>query len=190
MAYCKECGAYIPDGQENCLACGYDPSKEKKNKSKTAGGKAYEFNSESLKEELEKQRQRIREESQKWARQEAERRKAERETAQNDAHASDAAPEKNGNGEGSRNLLSAVSYLGILFLIPSFFGDDSKYTKFHIRQGIKLFVFGIISDIITGIIPVGFILSLARLYLIYKGVTNALNGRMEPLPYIGTIGEK
>ena len=24
MPYCKSCGAYIPDGQSKCLACGYD----------------------------------------------------------------------------------------------------------------------------------------------------------------------
>ena len=24
MAYCKKCGAYIPDGLSACLACGYD----------------------------------------------------------------------------------------------------------------------------------------------------------------------
>ena len=26
MAYCKSCGAYIPDGQNVCLACGFDES--------------------------------------------------------------------------------------------------------------------------------------------------------------------
>ena len=25
MAYCVRCGAYIPEGQSVCLACGYDP---------------------------------------------------------------------------------------------------------------------------------------------------------------------
>ena len=29
MAYCNKCGAYIPDGQSVCLACGYDPEAEK-----------------------------------------------------------------------------------------------------------------------------------------------------------------
>ena len=24
MAYCKNCGAYIPDGISACLACGFD----------------------------------------------------------------------------------------------------------------------------------------------------------------------
>ena len=29
MAYCKKCGAYIPDGLSACLACGYDEHVEK-----------------------------------------------------------------------------------------------------------------------------------------------------------------
>ena len=24
MSYCTKCGAYIPDGQTRCLACGFD----------------------------------------------------------------------------------------------------------------------------------------------------------------------
>ena len=30
MAYCKSCGAYIPDGQTACLACGYNDSEKKR----------------------------------------------------------------------------------------------------------------------------------------------------------------
>ena len=36
----------------------------------------------------------------------------------------------------------------------------------------------------------GGLLNLFRIYCIYKGMTNALNDRMEPLPYIGQFGEK
>ena len=35
MAYCKSCGAYIPDGQSACLACGYD-----ENAKQSSGGQA------------------------------------------------------------------------------------------------------------------------------------------------------
>ena len=34
----------------------------------------------------------------------------------------------------------------------------------------------------------GWIFTLLRLYLIYKGMTSAFNGREDPLPYIGNIG--
>ena len=28
MAYCKNCGAYVPDGHTKCLACGRDQNEE------------------------------------------------------------------------------------------------------------------------------------------------------------------
>ena len=30
MSYCKKCGAYIPDNQDVCLACGFDEAAEKR----------------------------------------------------------------------------------------------------------------------------------------------------------------
>ena len=30
MAYCEKCGAYIPDGQSKCLACGFDGAEEER----------------------------------------------------------------------------------------------------------------------------------------------------------------
>ena len=193
MAYCNECGAYIPDGQTVCLACGYDPSKVKTRDRKTAekngrttssGGFAYEFDTSALKEEIEKQKQRIKEESRKWAEEEKARREAQKEN-----QAEPARDNKTGSqmSEGSLRILSAISYLGALFIVPFVFAGDSEYAKFHAKQGVKLFVFGIICDIITGIIPLGAILSLFRFYLIYKGMSAALNNRMEALPFIGNL---
>ena len=186
MAYCDECGAYIPDGQTVCLACGYDPAKvkSKANKNSGSGGFAYEFDSAVLKEEIEKQKQRIKEESKKWAEEEKARREANRESR------SETNKEKSSvkqSSEGTLRIMSAISYLGALFLVPFIFASDSEYAKFHAKQGVKLFVFGIICDIITSIIPLGAILSLFRFYLIYKGMSAALNNRMEALPFIGNL---
>ena len=36
MAYCKSCGAYIPDGITACLACGYDEAAKAQESSGTA----------------------------------------------------------------------------------------------------------------------------------------------------------
>ena len=59
MAYCKECGAYIPDGHSKCLACGFNEAEAAK---KAEQAKAYQYKyeepkkstTERLKEELEK----------------------------------------------------------------------------------------------------------------------------------------
>ena len=185
MAYCNECGAYIPDGQTACLACGYDPAKVKtKNKKSSSGGFAYEFDSTVLKEEIEKQKQRIKEESKKWAEEEKARREA-----QKDKQSADSAPahEPGQLSDGTIRLLSAASYLGALFILPFIFASNSEYARFHAKQGIKLFVFGIICKILTAIVPVAALINLFQFYLIYKGMSAALNNRMEELPYIGKL---
>ena len=184
MAYCNECGAYIPDGQTACLACGYDYTQTKQKGTKTFGGFAYGFDSDVLKSEIEKQKQRIKEESKKWAEEEKARRDAQNsKTKENDTAKKEAREMSN----GSIRLLSAACYLGGLCILPYIFAPNSQYAKFHAKQGIKLFVFGIISNIITGIIPIGALLTLFRFYLIYKGMSAALNNRMEALPVIGNL---
>ena len=92
------------------------------------------------------------------------------------------------SGEGNK-ALSALSYLSILFALPYIFTPNDEFAKFHAKQGLKLFVFGIVADMLAAFVGLGWIVTLIRLYLIYKGMTNALNGRKEKLPWIGNILE-
>ncbi len=74
MAYCDRCGAYIPDGQGKCLACGYDPDEEKKRAEQaSAQAAAYAVQAEREAKAAEEQARREAD-----ARAEAERRRAER----------------------------------------------------------------------------------------------------------------
>lgn len=217
MAYCLKCGAYIPDGQTVCLACGYNPADEEKKKAESkksrTGGAAYQYSSsnEELRRRLEEQRKRTQEKNRQWAEQERVRREEEaareearreqqernRQWAQEEYERRQAEQQQNSaenyavnrSGEGNR-ALAAISYLSVLFAIPYIFAPNDSYAKFHAKQGLKLFLFGIAADILTGIIGLGWIATLARFYLIYKGMTNALNGKKEPLPYIGTLGDQ
>ena len=223
MAYCKSCGAYIPDGQDICLACGYDPAEEKKpetSKPKTGTGTAAQTgdSNEEMRRRLEEQRKRAQEQNRQWAEQEKRRReeqaareaarKEQQEQARREAEeeykrrkaeqaAQQAAQQSSHSsayygasaGEGNK-ALAALSYLSVLFALPFLFTPQDEYAKYHGRQGLKLFLFGIAADILAAMIGLGWIATLARLYLMYKGITNALNGRKEPLPYIGTIGDK
>ena len=91
-------------------------------------------------------------------------------------------------GEGNK-ALAALSYLSVLFAIPYIFTPQDRFAKYHAKQGLKLFIFGIIADVVGALTGFGWIVTLLRLYMIYKGMTNALNGRREPLPWIGTLGE-
>lgn len=229
MAYCLKCGAYIPDGQSACLACGYDPVEEQKKeeaeKSRKSGSAAarQSRSTEDARIRMEEQRRRVQEQNRRWAEQEKRRREeaAAREKARKEQQERDrqwareeyekrqaeqqAAEEphvsyhgygddyrtRNQTGQGNR-ALAAISYLSILFAIPYFLAPNDEFARFHAKQGMKLFVFGIVAEILTSLIGLGWLATLVRLYLIYKGMTNALNGRKEELPYIGnlSIGEK
>ncbi len=87
MAYCDHCGAYIPDGQEICLACGFDPAAEKKRAeqaSAQAAAYAYQAEEEAKREadtraEAERRRAERKEQDRIWAENERRRRQMEEE---------------------------------------------------------------------------------------------------------------
>lgn len=105
MAYCDQCGAYIPDGQTVCLACGYDEAKAAVEENGASAAQAaqqeykpeqnssyYSFTNEELKERLAEQRKKQRDESRRWAEEEKARRQAAREAQS--AKAAEAAAEE------------------------------------------------------------------------------------------------
>lgn len=209
MAYCKQCGAYIPDGLTACLACGFDETAAGGSAARTESGTGYGTSNDELREKLERQRAEQKERNRQWAEQERERRQkqqqsrqwAEEEFARRQAEREKQAESyvnrssstasysgDNSVGEGNK-ALAALSYLSILFALPYVFTPNDQYARFHAKQGLKLFVFGILADILGGITGFGWVVTLLRLYMIYKGMSNALNGKKEPLPYIGNIGE-
>ena len=231
MAYCLKCGAYIPDGQSGCLACGYDPEEEKKkaeaeSTARSRGGSAAAAQTDSnaeMRARLEEQRRRAREQNRQWAEQEKRRREeaAAREAARKEQQERDRRwaqeeyerrqAEKRAEAESRRSnqsfgeyyrshtggnqtsqgnkALAAISYLSVLFAIPYFLAPNDKFVRFHAKQGMKLFLFGIVADVLGALIGLGWLATLFRLYLIYKGMSNALSGKKEELPVIGNLGE-
>lgn len=223
MAYCKSCGAYIPDGLSACLACGYDESAQNASaagKAKAAG----KAQSDDIREVLERHRKLQQEKNRQWAEQEKERREqqaenrrwAQEEYARRQAEREE--EEKKRRQEYARRqaareleeekrqqeqerlrkasspntvakphtVLAALSYLSVLFIAPLFMAPDDKFARFHGRQGLRLFIFSMIADALSGT-PFGWVLQLLRIFYIYKGMTNAINGKEEPLPFIGTL---
>lgn len=116
-----------------------------------------------------------------------------------------------GQGDVQANKGYAVlSYLGILFLIPYFTRKNSEYAQYHAKQGMSLFiasaacsvvsfvldsVFGMISGFL-GVFLVGVIgflqtcVSVGVLVLAIIGIVNAVQGKMNPLPFIGKLSLK
>ncbi len=227
MAYCKSCGAYIPDGLSACLACGFDENagkaaaaaeeqKKAERAAREAEKKAHDDEMREVMErhrrlqqeknrqwaEQEKERRDRQEENRRWAEDEFARRQAQREVEEERQKQEEEKQRRReeirrtlenpgGAKAGTGNTaLAALSYLSVLFLGPFLFAPEDEYAKFHARQGLRLFIFGAVADLIGGLTGIGWILSLFRIYCIIKGISNALQGKKEPLPFIGTLGNK
>ncbi len=204
MAYCKRCGAYIPDGQNKCLACGYNEAAERtaaEQKTKYSGSFASEYKEEKAKieaerrkleqerREVERQRRKQQEENKRWAEEEYEKRQRQREQTGEYSHVY-RQNRTYSNSIGTHKGLAIASYFSIFFILPFILCPDDDFAKYHARQGLALFIFSLISDAVSSFIPFGWILSVFRVYCMFKGVGNAGSGKTEPLPYIGKYVEK
>jgi uncharacterized membrane protein len=93
--------------------------------------------------------------------------------------------------------MAIIAY--IIFFIPLL--TDAKndpFVKYHVKQGLALFITGVIVMIINQflfLIPfIGFVLSwligLFVFILFIVGILNASQGKQKPLPVIGKFGKK
>lgn len=103
----------------------------------------------------------------------------------------------------NNKVLALFSYLGLLFLIPLLAAPNSKYAKFHVNQGLILFVVEIVIGIAGSIITTVFsffgvllsalagllvsILGLACTVFAIIGIVNAVQGKAKELPLIGSF---
>ncbi len=105
-------------------------------------------------------------------------------------------------------LMAALSYLGLLVLIPLLAKKDSSYAQFHAKQGIVLLIAGVALGVIStvtgfiAVIPVigwiiglllgiaVFVAGIALLVFCIMGIINAFSGKMTELPIIGQYGKQ
>lgn len=201
MAYCDRCGAYIPDGQLKCLACGYDPTAAQREEQQRAAAayqqqkQAEEGRRREEQRKAEEERRRRVDDDRRWAEKEYARRRAERaRSGSANFNVDDFSREfKQRTGfdksSGGNKVLGILSYFSFLFILPFIFGGEDKFCHFHAKQGLALFVFSAIADALSST-PFGWIMQIMRIYMIVKGVISAANGRCEPLPFIGKFLEK
>lgn len=103
--------------------------------------------------------------------------------------------------------MGILSYFGILILIPLLVRKEkSEYLKFHLNQGLILFIASIICDLLTGDSFFGLrllfyfdwwftdiifaIIDVAFLVAMIMGIVSACQGTRKPLPVIDKIIEK
>ena len=92
----------------------------------------------------------------------------------------------NTNIDPVERMISAVSYLWILFFLPLVLIPRSGFGRFHANQALLNLLWGVVFGILTRIIP-----GLRRLFglimLIYPiwGIVTAMRGEERPFPVIG-----
>jgi len=93
------------------------------------------------------------------------------------------------------NIISAIGYIWLLFLIPLFLKKDSQYCQFHAKQGMVLFIFSLLVMILGGVPVVGWLIImplgwLAIIILTLLGFVNALQGKQWKMPILGKWAKK
>ncbi len=97
------------------------------------------------------------------------------------------APPKPSSGASAADnkLMAAFSYIGILFLIPLLTeAKNDDYVKFHVRQGIVLFVIDVVGSFIAWVPFIGWAIGLVLLVVSVYGFVQAYEGRRWELPYV------
>lgn len=95
--------------------------------------------------------------------------------------------------------MSILAYIGFLFLVPLLACPNSKYARYHINQGLVLFLMELAIGVVVGvfgIIPVigiiiggliGAVGGILVLVLAILGIVNVVQGQAKELPVIGKI---
>lgn len=206
MAYCVSCGAYIPDEQTRCLACGYDEAQaarekaKKENKSGYSSGSAYASSSSSVHDQLNRQRlereemrSRLDEQrkaqqanNRQWAEQEYARRRQEKQDASESYEAWAGSAGSNDKKHSNSKMFSIISYLGPLCFLTRLVCPEDEFASFHAKQGLKLFICSVLVNIFGRLTGVGWLLNAFTIYCMVKGISSANQGRKDKLPIIGT----
>jgi uncharacterized membrane protein len=108
------------------------------------------------------------------------------------------APQTGGSAAGDDNLMAALSYLGILVIVPLLVKKDSSYVKSHAKQGLVLLIaeviFGFVAWLLVFIPVIGWLIEvvvwLFFLIMIIMGVTKALSGETWEMPVFGKMADK
>lgn len=189
MAFCAQCGTQVPDGDNFCPGCGAAQAAQEQAAPQT------EQTAQQASPNPGAQTQNAQTDASQAADKINETISKIMDTADTSAQFDPADIEKN-------KLISVLSYLGLLFLVPLFAAKESKFARFHVNQGVVLFaasfIYGIVSAIlgvIFGLIPVigtivGILLGVIALVptiLMILGIYNAATGHAKELPLIGQI---
>lgn len=91
----------------------------------------------------------------------------------------------------NKKVTSIFAYLGIIFWLIGFLAGDKEGAKFHLNQGLVLFIASFIISLLSIIPFVGIVIScvgyVAYLVFVVMGIISACKDEEKPLPLIGKI---
>lgn len=98
-----------------------------------------------------------------------------------------------------KRLLAALSYLGIFIIIPYLVDKENPFVKFHIKQGLVLFIINLAVSVISFVSTMaaftmaefaGAIISIAAFVLSVIGIINVIKGEEKELPLVGHFASR
>ena len=94
---------------------------------------------------------------------------------------------------GNKTLMGVLAYLGPLVIVPYVTAKDDPFVKFHIKQGLVLFVIEVgtwvLGMVMWPLMPLLGIVNLATLVLAVIGIMNVLGGKEAELPLVGKFSK-
>ena len=209
MSYCKSCGAYMPDWAEECPACGEPKAEskkraEKKKASAGASGAASASAAESRWSDAGTGSKTRKGTGDKGAfRYDGSKRKDGGTFTYDNADAYENSGSRGRESYKSRRgtrdyegeyrsdakknkLLGALCYFGPLFLLSWIIKPSSRFVRYHVNQGLVLFLLEVIVWMFDFIPFVG-LLNILCIVCFFCGLSNALKGKRKPIPLIGEI---
>ena len=92
----------------------------------------------------------------------------------------------NTNIDPVERMISAVSYLWILFFLPLVLIPRSGFGRFHANQALLNLLWGVVFGILNKVIPgLRWIFGLIMLIYPIWGIVTAMMGQEKPFPVIG-----
>jgi len=100
--------------------------------------------------------------------------------------------QQSGFKKEKNTAMAIIAY--IIFFVPLLTDvKNDPFVRYHVRQGLILFIFWIIVSFVQWIPPlymITWILHLGLLVLLIIGIIHAANGEKKPLPIIGKFANK
>jgi len=98
-----------------------------------------------------------------------------------------------GGAHQQKKVMAVLAYLGILIIIPFIVAKEDPFVKFHLKQGLILFIAEAVVWLL-GMTVIGWelwqlleLVNLATLILAILGIVNVVQGNQKELPLVGSM---